>query len=168
MIVKRLICGTSLLLLLVCGVYVYFISRGFLWFQQDHAVVTMVSKDHLFAPVRKTLRIEIVNTPESIVQGLSGRSDLVWDNESVDGLLFVFPDKEIRHFWMNQMHFSIDMCWLLDLRILACARDVPPPVGNADPARARSVVPVNFVLETRPGFFTEEELGSKLFFQWEM
>jgi len=71
-----------------------------------------------------TLRIEIVDDPESRRLGLSGR-DEIGDHE---GMLFVFDEPSAQNcFWMKDMRFSIDMVWLDSAkRVLNSISDVSP------------------------------------------
>lgn len=156
-----------LMLLVVGTAYLYhYVSFGFLATLPDQSVVRLTLKPHWLAPSGRELVVEVVNTPESITRGLSYRSDLSQDGQPLDGLLFVFQEPQSLQFWMYEMLFAIDICWLLDLHLLACERSAPAPAAGEEPARYRSPVPVNFVLETNPGLLSNDELGHKLFFQW--
>jgi hypothetical protein len=94
------------------------------------------------------LKVELVNTPASITQGLSGRESL-----DVDGMLFVFDESVIRTFWMKDMRFAIDIIWLNDGKVIGVENDVQPPEpGTPDSQleRRTSPGPVDMVLETLP------------------
>lgn len=53
------------------------------------------------------LNIEVVDTDEKRILGLSGRLDLPADT----GMLFVFQENGIHNFWMKDMNFNIDIVW---------------------------------------------------------
>lgn len=66
---------------------------------------------------------EIVKTPAATAQGLSDRLELATDS----AMLFVMPGSEIHHFWMPRMHFSLDIVWLQDGRVVDISHRVPYP-----------------------------------------
>lgn len=97
----------------------------------------------------QTLQVEVVNTPQSIEQGLSGRETL-----ETDGMLFVFPQAAPRAFWMKDMRFAIDILWIRDGKIVGRAESASPPtLGTplSELVRYVSPEPVDMVLETLPG-----------------
>lgn len=96
-----------------------------------------------------TLQVEVVNTPQSIEQGLSGRETL-----ETDGMLFVFPQAQPRAFWMKDMRFAIDILWIRDGKIVGRVDNAQPPaLGTplSELVRYVSPEPVDMVLETLPG-----------------
>lgn len=101
----------------------------------------------------KSLQAEVVNTPFSITNGLSGRARL----ENIDGMLFVFDQPAIRTFWMKDMLFAIDIIWINDDHVVGVERDVQPPelgTPESQVERRTSPEPVDTVLETLPGRLT--------------
>lgn len=56
----------------------------------------------------QSLPVELADTPEKRMRGLSGRESLPENR----GMLFVFPEEGIYGFWMKDMRFSIDILWL--------------------------------------------------------
>ena len=58
--------------------------------------------------VNQKIKVEVLNTPETRAQGLSGRVNLAENN----GMLFVFENPNNYPFWMKDMNFSIDMIWI--------------------------------------------------------
>lgn len=106
----------------------------------------------------RTLSIEVVNTPASISQGLSGRSEI-----GADGMLFVFPSPRVPSFWMKQMHFDLDLVWLLDLQVTEVTARVPAPPVGATENKLPIFQPqqkVNMVLEVPAGRAAELGLES--------
>ncbi|MCA9369608.1 MAG: DUF192 domain-containing protein [Pseudomonadales bacterium] len=69
------------------------------------------------------LTVEVVNTPESMTQGLSGRSQI-----GADGMLFIFPQPKHATFWMKEMQFPLDMIWIHKGRVTGVTEDVPYPL----------------------------------------
>lgn len=108
--------------------------------------------DHSFQTLRvgdRTVKVEVVNTPASVTQGLSDREEI-----GSDGLLFIFPQKEYQRFWMKDMKMDLDLIWLSDMKVVDVSENVPKPaVGqalNQLPIYAPKV-PVNAVLEVPAG-----------------
>jgi uncharacterized membrane protein (UPF0127 family) len=87
------------------------------------------------------LKIEVAETHEARVQGLSGRDSL-----DADGLLFVFPETDYHGIWMKDMRFPIDIIWISeDLRIVHIEENVQP---ETYPKVFRPREPARYVLET--------------------
>ena len=84
--------------------------------------------DHSLTQVevgKKTYTLEVVNTPESLTQGLGDR-DLV--DVKGDGMIFVLPKKQVARFWMKGMRFPLDFYWLdKDGRVVGKTLKVLPP-----------------------------------------
>ena len=89
--------------------------------------------------------IEIVDTPASEAQGLSGRVNVPHDY----GMLFVFPDDEAYGFWMKDMLVPLDMIWLSDKGEIVGIEDSVTP--ESYPHVFYPPEPVRYVLETRAG-----------------
>lgn len=96
------------------------------------------------------ISIEIASTMEDIRLGLSYRESLC---ESC-GLYFVFPDENIRTFWMRQMRFPIDIIWINHGKVIGVAADARPEPGvpESQLATYHSPQPVRNVLEVPAGF----------------
>ena len=82
---------------------------------QDRSVINVEIGDTSFS-------VELVNSPESIVQGLSGR-----DSIGNDGMLFAFPTESPVTFWMRDMLFDIDIVWLSQTEVLGVVASAPHP-----------------------------------------
>lgn len=97
--------------------------------------------------VSKTLSVEVVNTEESITQGLSGRSSI-----GADGMLFVLPSREIATFWMKDMLFPLDLVWIDGSLVVGVTANVlaPAPTATSLPTYA-SPGSVTAVLELPAG-----------------
>jgi len=95
------------------------------------------------------ISVELRRTPMEWEKGLSDRPSL---NENA-GMLFIFPDTDIRRFWMRDMNFPIDIFWIRDGRVIGMAKGLPPPADSAGVIPdATSPEAVNYVLETNSGF----------------
>lgn len=73
----------------------------------------------------KDLKVEVVNSRESIQLGLSGRPSI-----GADGMLFIFNEVGNYRFWMKEMLFDIDIIWLLNGQIVDITKNVPKPLPN--------------------------------------
>lgn len=88
------------------------------------------------------IRVEIADSMMERTTGLSGREKL----ESVNGLLFVFPEADFHAIWMKDMRFPIDIIWISeDLRVVDIDRNVSP---DTYPELFRPQEPAMYVLET--------------------
>ncbi|MFH2118243.1 MAG: DUF192 domain-containing protein [Candidatus Paceibacterota bacterium] len=145
---KRLLVVSFLMILFFLGWLIFkqkFNSQSLLNLP-DHSIIE-------FQVGEKLLTVELVNTPESITQGLSGREGL-----EVDGMLFVFTQPQIVSFWMKDMRFPIDIVWLADGQIVGIERNAQPPLSDTkDDQLERFPAPqlVNMVLETNPFLFED-------------
>lgn len=89
-------------------------------------------------------RYELANTKEERAQGLSYRTEI-----PKEGMLFIFPNKDIQGFWMKDMLISIDIVWLSDEGvILGIEENVSP---DSYPEVFYSPEPVRYVLEIEGG-----------------
>ncbi len=96
----------------------------------------------------KTINVELAKTPEQLIAGLSNRKSLKQNS----GMLFVFPDKRYRSFWMKDMQFPLDMIWIDDNKIIGIQANVPvATVDEANLPLYRSDSEVNYVLELNGG-----------------
>lgn len=133
-----------------------FLLSWFIFKQKLGAQSLLALPDHSIIEFQidgKLLNVEVVNTPASITQGLSGREKL-----ETDGMLFVFAQPQILTFWMKDMKFPIDIIWLKNDLILGKERNVQPPaVDTPDEQLERFIAPqpANLVLETNPFLLTD-------------
>jgi uncharacterized membrane protein (UPF0127 family) len=110
------------------------------------------------------LRVEIVSTPESIAQGLSGRSEI-----GSDGMLFMMPSVSQHRFWMKDMKMDLDIIWLKDNTIVGITPQVPRPRVDTPLVNLPIYtpnVPADMVLEVKSGRtqFWNLSTGDKLEF----
>ena len=99
------------------------------------------------------IKVLIADEPAELTQGLSDRPYL----EADQGMLFVFPDSQVRSFWMKNMHFPLDIIWIDDNNIINISQNLPPE-GEQPQNHYSSVLPVNYVLEVIAGFAAENEI----------
>lgn len=93
------------------------------------------------------ITVDIADSPGERQQGLSGRPALPENH----GMLFIFPNKQVRSFWMPNMNFPLDMIWINDNQVVNITKNAPP--GGDNPSeRFSSELPVNYVLEVNAGF----------------
>lgn len=114
------------------------------------------------------LRVEIVSTPDSISQGLSGRSDI-----GSDGMLFMMPNTAQHRFWMKDMKIDLDIIWLKDFKIVGITPQVPHPrveTALIDLPIYTPNVPADMVLEVKSGRaqFWNLNVGDELVFLSEL
>ena len=95
--------------------------------------------------------VEVVETPESRAQGLSGR-ELLADGT---GMLFVLKKEGVRSFWMKEMNFPLDIVWIdAACTVVHISEDVPPPAPDqplSDLPTYGPSIPILYVLEINGG-----------------
>lgn len=69
--------------------------------------------------------VEIASTSVEQARGLSYRADL----GANDGMLFVFGNPGIQHFWMKDMNFSLDMIWISSDTVAGFEQNAEPEPG---------------------------------------
>jgi uncharacterized protein len=95
--------------------------------------------------------IQIANTEFDRELGLMFRKNM---NEN-QGMLFIFPDIQIRNFWMRNTEIPLDMIFMDSSRtILNIAQNTTPYSDNS----YSSVSPAKFVLEVNGGFTKQNDI----------
>ncbi|OGF27832.1 hypothetical protein A2331_07040 [Candidatus Falkowbacteria bacterium RIFOXYB2_FULL_34_18] len=94
-----------------------------------------------------TIPVELAVDQEKQWQGLSKREFL----KETDGMLFVFPRKQIRSFWMKDMNFPLDIIWISDNKIIKIDKDLQPE-GENPKNKYQTIQRVDKVLEVNSGF----------------
>ncbi len=88
------------------------------------------------------LRVEILDSDEERIAGLSGREAL----DKVDGLFFIFPEPGYHSMWMKDMNFPIDIIWIgEDLKVVSIEKNVSP---ESYPKVFRPARPALYAVET--------------------
>lgn len=104
----------------------------------------------------QNLTVEVVNSPASITQGLSGRSEI-----GADGMFFLFGEHRVPEFWMKEMKFDLDLIWISESKIVEITPNVPKPspaTPLADLPRYSPSTLVDSVLEVPAGKAAEWHL----------
>lgn len=94
------------------------------------------------------IKVDLADSPEEIVQGLSGREIMSEDS----GMLFVFSKAQKQTFWMKDMLFPLDFIWIFNNKIVQIDKNIPPPTITKFPKIIRSSIPIDRVLEVNSGF----------------
>ena len=96
----------------------------------------------------KTLNMEIVSSPADIEEGLSDRVSMPRDQ----GMLFLFHPADRYSFWMQRMHFPLDIIWIRDGRVVDIAENMPAPQNfSLVPATYTPKAAADRVLEVNAG-----------------
>jgi uncharacterized membrane protein (UPF0127 family) len=92
----------------------------------------------------KVLEIEIVNNERGITTGLMFRKSM----EEQRGMLFIFPDVEMRSFWMRNTHISLDIVFIDEEKRIV---NIQPNTKPYSDASIPSTGPAKYVLEVNAG-----------------
>ncbi len=95
-----------------------------------------------------TLTLEIQRTPIELARGLQGHAPLA-ENE---GMLFIFPEPKVAHFWMKDVTFPIDIVFLDDQRRVLNVAVKAPPCRSVPCVTFDSIGRASYVLELRAGW----------------
>lgn len=98
-----------------------------------------------------TVRAEVARTPEQRELGLMHRESLA-DGR---GMLFVFPDLQIRSFWMKDTLIPLDIAYLDENFRIVDIHGME--AGDLDPHP--SAMPAMFALEVPLGWFERKGIG---------
>jgi hypothetical protein len=114
----------------------------------------------------KMLKVEVADTPEKKLQGLSGREKL----ESGFGMVFPYLPPQNVNFWMPEMKFSIDIIYVRENEVVQIFESVPfyePDIPRNELPVYRSNVPVDLVLEVPAGWSAQNgvKIDSKVSFE---
>ncbi len=93
-------------------------------------------------------------------RGLSGVGFLGPDQ----GMLFVYPQKKMRRFWMAGTKMALDVIWIRDGVVIGLEPNLPPPLPGQSPVVVASPQPVDMVLEVGAGWAARHgiEIGAVL------
>lgn len=130
-------------------VFVGFMTQGKLNFG---GIVPSPSPKPIVSIAGVKIAVEIADTDEERVKGLSGRNSL----DKNEGMLFVFANKDIApSFWMKGMKISIDIIWINDGKVIKIDKDIPitPEEKRYTPGQ-----PIDYVLEVAAGFSDKNNL----------
>jgi len=98
----------------------------------------------------KVFRVDLAQSQSQQSLGLGGRKRL----GPLEGMLFLYSERDQHTFWMKGMVIAIDIIWLDNNRVVHIEHQVPPPVPGTPltmlPTYA-SPTPANAVLEIASG-----------------
>ena len=113
---------------------------------KEYENITWEKERKLFGVGGALISVEIADTQEARVQGLSGREFFPEDA----GLLFIFEEEAKHGIWMKDMLLDIDIIWLDNsFTIVSIEEDVSP---NTYPKVFTPKTPARYVLEVPAGF----------------
>ena len=126
---------TIILLFLFCSILIIFSSLNL--FRDGVRAAPSIKIGNI------QFKTEIAANAEQWQQGLSDRQTMCGDC----GMLFIFPDKKSKQFWMKDMKFPLDIIWISDSRVVGVSRKLPAPKAGELPLIIDSPKAVNWVLE---------------------
>lgn len=141
--------------LLVLSILVFFMF----FLQKDKPL--SISEIKYVEIINQKIKVDVVSTPESRTQGLSGREAI----EEDEGMLFVFENPDNYSFWMKDMNFPIDIIWIgEDMHVIYIKENATPesyPEGFGPKEKTSK-----YVLEVFSGFSDKYslQLGDKVIF----
>ncbi|MDP2671365.1 MAG: DUF192 domain-containing protein [bacterium] len=136
--------GLFLILTVLVSLYLTF---------QTSKPTTTKGETHLLKIGSQQISVEIADSHEKIVRGLSGQAELKADT----GMYFVFKERSRQTFWMKDMLFSIDIIWIDQGKVIGVEKSAPVPTGTSIPIFS-SPDKVTEVLEIPAGFFDQKNL----------
>jgi uncharacterized membrane protein (UPF0127 family) len=102
-----------------------------------------------------SIQVEVADTPQSVMRGLSGRKSL----PETSGMLFNFPNSQLRTFWMKDMMFPLDFVWINNGLVVQITENAPFPKNALElPFTITSGQPVDRVLEVNAGFVSRNSI----------
>ncbi len=110
------------------------------------------------------LKVELMDTPKLMEQGLSGRDEL----PDGQGMIFDFtntPNKQ-PGFWMTEMKFDIDIIWIRDSRVIGINVNVPKPKGNEQLPLYYPPGDIDYVLEVPAGWSAAHNVATNTSFSF--
>lgn len=113
----------------------------------------------------QTLIVEIADTSEKTAQGLMFRKKL----PEGSGMLFVFPNEEVRSFWMKNTFIPLSIGYFNSKRELIDVQDMDPAVSEmqSDLPTYISKAPAQYALEVPKGWFAKHRIRPKQRFSLE-
>tara|TARA_B100001964_G_scaffold227644_1_gene277884 strand:- start:413 stop:844 length:432 start_codon:yes stop_codon:yes gene_type:complete len=97
-------------------------------------------------------KVKIADNP---LQWQIGLSDII-NLEDKEGMLFIFPESNLRLFHMKDMKFAIDLLWIKDKMIVGVEKNMLPDKGEK---KYNSKKEVDMVLELKSGSISKYNLN---------
>ena len=106
--------------------------------------------------IHKILHIEEADSPLKRSLGLMYRKSLDQDS----GMLFIFPDSNMRSFWMKDTHIPLSIAYIDRKGIIINIEDMKP----LEVASVKSSGPCKYALEVNQGWFEKNgiSVGDKI------
>jgi len=112
------------------------------------------------------LAVRVADNPWERTRGLSGFEA---EDVKAQGMLFIFPEKEVRSFWMKGMKLDLDVVWIADGKVVAVDMGVSAPKQGEEPERMTSnPIPVDMVLELPAGYANQFDINPGLLLKIEL
>jgi len=96
---------------------------------------------------KKQYKLLIADTPEKWEKGLMFFRKL---DQGVDGMIFLFPDKQYRSFWNKNTYMDLDLYWFNDEKVVGKSF-LPSIEKSKEIVVVNSSKPVNKVIELPAG-----------------
>lgn len=129
-------------------------------FRPDKTEKAILSSTTCVQIGRDCFELEVANTNEKLVKGLSDRNSLT-ENQ---GMLFIFERTEEQCFWMKDMRFNLDIIWTDDQKKIIKIKENISPDTYPDSFCSNNT---KYVLEFNRGFAAKYGLkpGTRLQFE---
>lgn len=128
---------------IIFGLITLIIIGGLFYF-----MIQQLKYRETYIRINKNIKItlELAKSETEKYQGLSNRKSLCQNC----GMLFVWPDYEVRNFTMRNMNFPLDLIFITDQKIIKIESNLLPE-GSTPQNNYSSNIPVNYVLEINGG-----------------
>ncbi len=101
----------------------------------------LTSKNQVVTFDNKTIKVEVADTQEELVQGLSNTTQLLEGR----GMLFLFASNGFHSIWMKDMNYPIDIVWLNEQKsVVHIEQHIKP---ESYPRTFIPAVPARYVIE---------------------
>lgn len=113
-------------------------------------VISLIITHPIVAPIKGTIPYTLqgkkyilltAKTPQEWGKGLMDVRKL----NNADGMIFIFPDKEIRSFWNKKTYLNLDLYWIDEDKVIG--KSFLPSVEKQGIVTVSSSSPVNKVIE---------------------
>jgi uncharacterized membrane protein (UPF0127 family) len=105
----------------------------------------------------KTVRVELADTKEKAAQGLMYRKSINLD----EGMLFIFPDEQVRSFWMKNTFIDLSIGFFDKKKILIDIQEMKAAQSEmvVDLPSYISKKPAQFALEMNKEWFKKNKIA---------
>ena len=130
-----------------------------------YAAPQFKTKNIILYPQKIPLKVEIADEERQRQYGLMFRRKL----SSNQGMLFVFPDEALRHFWMKNTFIPLSLGFFNKNRRLIEIADLPAVKSELQTniPSYQSIHPAQYVLEVNQGWFQRNKITTTdTYFEW--